>query len=526
MRSNAARWIVGGVIASAAWLALGVVRSSHAQDAAVPSAPAVTPTASTATPTPAPAAGAGASANAAAKPIVAPKPPIIPYEQQVYQISITLGVAPDMDLSDREAHRILDQLRSLVETRIGMWWKSDVTLAPAGEPISRAMLASRTAKSWNEALEPTTIEKKFALTLDREGTGFRLSGVEWDRASQTLTSIQGRTTFDRRLLPTLAADLVFDLFRPLVSIDTIVENLVEMRIRGGEYLPPDLLLTPFAVGDHVTSFMRHLDKNRDLKRMQYVPWTSVRVDLIERGYMQGTTVSAFGAPLAGSRRRVELLGLKIRPAHAQTRLQVIPRGKPQSPMAGYRVEVLDRLETKDDKVEDRVKLRTDRNGEVVIPADPAKPLRYVIVYSGVAPLAKAPLIPGHVERLVLEAPDDSARMNVEAETELLQSELVDIVARREVLMARARGASKKANWELVTDLKKQVDTLPTLDMFLVRIEALKTPAVQSAKRNKDKSQESRIARMCKQITEMATLHLDPVKVKEFHTEIEEEKKSQ
>ncbi len=520
MRSNATRRIVNGIIAVATWFVLGAAAATHAQDVAVPATPVVAPA------SPAPYTAVTPPASGVAKPTPAPKPPVIPYEQQVYQVSITLGVAPELDLSNGESQRIVDQLRALVETRIGMWWQSRVTLSPAGEPNSRAMLELRTAKSWNEALEPTTIEKKFALTLDREGTEFRLSGVEWDRASQTVTSIQGRTTFDRRLLPTLAADLVFDLFRPLVTIDTVVENRVEMRIRGGEYLPPDPLLTPFAVGDYVTCFMRHLGKNRELKRMQYIPWTSVRIELIERGYLRGTTVSAFGSPLAGSRRRVELLGLKIRPAHPQTRLQVIPRGKPQSPMAGYRVELLDRPETKDDKVEDRVNVRTDRNGEIVIPADPAKPLRYVIVYSGAAPLAKAPLIPGEIERLVLEAPDDSARLNVEAETELLQSELVDIVARREVLMARARGASKKANWDMVTDLEKQVDTLPTLDMFATRIEALKTPAVQSAKRNKDKAQESRIIRMCKQISDMAILHLDPIKVKEFHTEIEEEKKSQ
>ena len=164
--------------------------------------------------------------------------------------------------------------------------------------------------------------------------------------------------------------------------------------------------------------------------------------------------------------------------------------------------------------------------EVLIPADPLKPLRYLIVYSGIAPLAKAPLIPGHAARVVLDAPDDAPRMNVEAETELLQSELIDIVARREVLMARARGASKKSDWELVTELSKQVDTLPTLEQFQVRIEALKNPAIQTAKQNKDKAQESRIARMCKQITEMATQHLDPIKVKEFQVEMEEDKKSQ
>ena len=514
MKSKTARLILAAVITLVALHAPGVASSAQAQDAAAPSLPppASSPPAAAPQATPPP------------KPVV-PKPVIIPYDQQHYQVSISLGVDPDASVSDRDAARMVDQLRSLVESRMGVWWRSDVTGAKAGDPLSRAMLATRTAESWNVSLEPTPVEKKFALTLDREGTAFRLSGVEWDRASQSVTMIQQRTTFDRRLLPTLAADLVFELFRPLVSIEKVVENRVELRIRGGEYLPPDVSLTPYAVGDHVTTFLRHLGKNKELKRLQVVPWTMIRVDLVERGYMEGTIISTFKSPFAGSRRRVEMLGLKIHPMFPQTKLQVIPRGKPQAPMAGYRVEVLDHPETKDDKVTDRVTLRTDRNGQIVLSADPAQPIRYVTVYSGAAPLATAPIYPGQVPQLVLEAPDDAPRLNVEAETELLESELVDLVARREVIMARARGACKKANWELVTDMEKQVDALPKLEQFLARIDALKNPAVLVAQKNKDRAQESRIIRMCKAITDLATQHLDPLKVKEFHVEMDDEKKA-
>ncbi len=514
MNSSAVRGRLSAFLACAALLAPGLDHSALAQDAATPTA---TATASSPPPSSPPAV--------LPKKPAAPKPVIIPYDQQHYQVSIALGVDPEAGVPDRDVRRMVDQLRNLVDSRIGVWWRSDVRQAPAGDPLSRAMLATRTAESWNVALEPTAIEKKFALTLDRDGTAFRLSGVEWDRASQSVTMIQQRTTYDRRLLPALAADVVFELFRPLVSIEKVVDNRVELRIRGGEYLPPDVSLTPYAVGDHVTTFLRHLGKNRELKRLQVVPWTMVRVEMIERGYIEGTILSTFKAPFAGKSRRVEMLGLKIQPTFTETKLRVIPRGKPQAPMAGYRVEVLDRLETKDDKVTDRLTLRTDRNGLIVLPADPAQPIRYVTVYSGTAPLAFAPIYPGQVSQLVLEAPDDAPRLNVEAETELLESELVDLVARREVIMARARGACKKANWDLVKDLEKQVDGLPTLVQFLARIEALKNPAVIVAQKNKDRAQESRIIRMCKAITDLATQHLDPLKIKEFHTEMDDEQKA-
>lgn len=454
------------------------------------------------------------------------RPVVIPYQEQVFQVSISLGVAPDSGMTHRQVDQLLRRIQDRLESRIGLWWNCRFALALSGEPIDLATLEHRAVETWTLALEPTPIEKHFALTLDRAGTAYRLCGVEWDRASQSLTPIQQRQTFDQRLLADLATDLILKLFRPLVSVEVPLGKTVEMRIRGGELLPPDGSLLPFQVGSFVTPFARHLDKNRVLKRLQMIPWTVIQIEAVERSYLRGQIVSAFASPISGSRRRVEMLAIQAQPTHPETRLQVIPRRNPDSPMAGYRVELLDRLETQEDKVADRVTLRTDRNGEIVIPADLAKPLKYLIVYSGTAPLAKAPLIPGLSPRLVLEAPDDTPRLNVEAETELLQSELVDLVARREVLMARARGAAKKQNWDQVTDLEKQVLALPGLQQFQTRIETLRNPAIQTAKRNKDKAQEARITRMCKQISEMATEHLDPVKLKEFTTELEEERKAQ
>lgn len=538
MRTKSVCWMFRTLLACAVWLAFGGMQTGFAQEA-VPTAAAAdsaTPAIQPATPesvAPAsapvsvpPDAGTPATANADQKPKVVTKPVVIPYQEQTYRVSISVGVDPEAGLTNRDIQRMVDQLMGLVESRIGKWWNCEVARAASGEPLNRAMLEQRTAASWNTAMEPTVFDKKFILTVDRVGTEYRVSGVEWDRASQSTTSVQNRRTFDRRLLAALGAEVVFEVFRPLVSIDTVTDGKVEMRVKGGEYLPPDVSLTPFREGDHVNAFLRHLGKKRELKRLQAIPWTTIRVDLVERSYLRGTVISAFKSPLAVSRRRMEMLGLKIQIMHPSTRLRVIPRGKPQAPMAGYRVELLNRPETKEDKVEDRVTLRTDRRGEVVIPADTEKPLRYLIVYSGAAPLAKAPLIPGYVEQAVLDAPDDAPRLNVEAETELLQSELIDIVARREVMMARARAASLNGDWELVSEMQKKIAELPTLEQFQARIEALRNPAVQAAKRSKDRAQESRIVRMCKQITETATQHLDPQKVKEFMTEIDEQKKSQ
>jgi hypothetical protein len=329
--------ILASICCAAGLLAAGFLYSQEPVSPA-PAAPATTPPAPAVAPQPQPAVAPAANT----KTVPLTKSVIVPYDLQAYQVSITLGIAPGIGINDHESRRIEGQFARMIEARIGKWWQAEIGLAPASEPHSLAMLNGISLSAWNDRMAKSTADKRFALVVDREGTAFRLSGLEWDRSSQSTTQIQTRSTYDHRLLPQLAADLTFSLFRPLISIDVAVDKTVEMRIRGGEFLPPDISLQPFVPGEFISPFFRHLGKNRELTRVQQIPWTAVKVDFVDRGYMKGTVISAFASPLAGKRRRVESLGLKIKPQWPSTQLKVIPRGKPQAPMAGYRVEVLNR----------------------------------------------------------------------------------------------------------------------------------------------------------------------------------------
>ncbi len=528
--------VIGLLILALAQLAVG-------QEAA----PAESPTAAaTPAPQPAPAAPTAAATTppAVAKPVakpvdkLPPKPVVIPFDRQPYKISVSLGISVDSTLSNAEATRLVDQLREILAARIGVSWESRVELAPMSEPSTNGMLANLSTEEWTAVLLESPFDKKFALTLDRTGTKFRLSGIEWDKATQTITPLLTRESFDRRSLPTQAADLTLALFRPLVSITAVDGNIVEMKIRGGDFLPPDASLTPFQLGDFITTYIRYSDKKLVLRRIQQVPWSYLRVDLVDRGFMRTTQITPFVSPLAASKRRAESLGLKVNAHNPTSTVSVNPRGKPDSPMAGYRVELQSHPEAKlilDEKtglkVPDKkepdtfLKLRTDRMGRVTIPVDPTNRLQSLVVYSGVAPLAKVPIIPGYASEMRLDVPDDSTRLNVEAETELLQSELVDIVARRHVMMARARGAGEKGNFEQVTEFQKQIAELPTLALFEERIEKLRLPGIQAARDRRDKAQESRITKLCNKIKEQAIEHLSPEMLSEFDTEMAELKKT-
>lgn len=472
-----------------------------------------------------------ASASASPAPLKIPKPNIsqpvvIPYDQQPYRVSLSLGIDPALGMTSDESDRLAAQLRDQLLARVGAAWNTQVTLAEPHDPTSHDTLALRSAKDWTAAIGSTPIDKKLALTLDRVGTKYRLAGIEWDRTTEQITPIMTREAFDRRRLSVLAADLSLALFRPLVSVTAVTENAVELKIRGGDFLPADATATPFQVGDHLTAYIRHYDKKHELRRIQEIPWSYLQVDLVDRGFIRATQITPFASPLAGSKRRAESFAMKVNPYFPSSTVTIIPRGKPDAPLAGYRVEMLNRDETKTDPVADRLKIRTNRAGQVVLPVDTAHQLQTLIVYSGASPLARVPIIPGHAPTLQLDVPDDTPRMNVEAETELLQSELVDTVARRHVMMARARAAAQKGNFEQVTEFQKQISELPTLEQFQKRIENLRLPGVQAARSKKDKAQESRITKLCDKIDKQAQEHLDPTTLMEFETEMSELKKAQ
>lgn len=211
--------------------------------------------------------------------------------------------------------------------------------------------------------------------------------------------------------------------------------------------------------------------------------------------------------------------MRIRPFLPATEIKVIPRGNPRNPLVGYRCEVLDRLPQGDDEVEDRLKLSTDRRGIVTVPVDPETPLKHLIVYSGQSVLARLPFIPGNSPRLEVEVPDDRARLTVEGEVSLLQGELIDIIATREVLMARARAAADKEQWEQVDRFLEELEKVPTQEQFLDRIETLEVQAVYAARQAKDRAAERRIQQLCSGIRNSAEQHLDPFRVRDFRNDI-------
>lgn len=491
--------------------------------AASPDAAATPPAATTEAPPAGSPEGAVASeATPAPRPTSAP----LPIDQLPYRVLVAVGIAPDPALAAQRT-AIIQGLRERIASRLGPLWDAEVQLADWLSPGRQSVLESFSEADLNDRFLPGEFDKVFLAAVEGDGAGFRLSAREWDRNSQSATAVTSRLTYEPRVLIDRLLGEVLLHFRPMAAVESVSEDgqTVELRIRGGELLPPDPDLRPAVVGTYLRPYFRYLDRKRQLRQLQTIPWTYLQVTAIERGRMQAELTTAFPGILSGSRRRTELMAIAVKTRFEETSMRIHPRGQPENPMAAVRVDVLDRRPTEEDAVTDRLVLYTDRFGEVRIPANPERPLQYVYVLVGKGVLAMAPFIPGEHPSATLDVPDDSPRLLVEGEIAIMEAELIELVARREVTMARALGYARAGQWDQADPLVDEVKHLPTREMILERLERIRLPAIDSARRTRNRVAESRINQMCNQLREHIERHLNPDRLRAFLQEIAELKQA-
>lgn len=496
-------------------LLLAIVSSPSIADEAVPEAAAETPAAETETA----AQGTTETEAVESKDEKPPEPP--PYILRPYRVRVGIFVRPAARISASGHAELLSETTTALNARFRQGWELDLGDVETEERRFARSLADFGESAWTEAFRTLDVDKVILGVVTKVGARFEIEAREWDADSQTAGVTQRRHAWEAREVPLVLADAVGAAFRASARLDVLEGDEYEFLIRGGELPPAERSLTPFPVGSYLIPYLRYLDRSRKLRSIQRIPWTYLQVDEQGRHRIRAHAVSAFRAPIPGARRRVEVGAIAVRPDLSETELTIMSRGEARLPLAAARVDLVPRLPTRDDPVEERVELVTDRNGLIRVPANPENPLQFALIHSGQALLARVPLIPGMASQLELEVPNDAARLLVEGEVSLFQGELIDIVARREVLMARARNAARQNRWDDVDQFLLELQELPTLREFEQRVETLQVRAVFEAQQAKDRVAESRIKRLCQSIRDAAARNLDPIRIQEFRREMNE-----
>lgn len=465
------------------------------------------------------AAGTAAAAELDVPVKVELPPPPPPFILNPYQVQVEITWPGSSLFPSHDVMKLTGEVDRELQTRFRQMWVVSCAATASTGRQTNVGLRNAVATEWTARYVDSPADKVLHAVVELNGGLFSVSALEWCSSSQSLSPLVQLETTDRRNLAGLVADAIARAFRPIGELEVSEGDKLEFQIRAGELPPQDAAMVPFQVGQYLVPYMRYLGKKREVMSIQPIPWTYLRVVERSRSRVRVEVISAFKQPIAGARRRVEVMVMLLQPSWAASDILIYPRNGKLTPLVGYHCDVVDRLPTAEDPVPERDVYYTTRRGIITVPVPAGDPLRYLIVHSGQSVLAKLPFIPGTYPRLEVEVPDDRARLSVEGEVSLLQGELIDIVATREVMMARARAAAKKQDWTSVDKFTQQVTELPDLKEFQGRVETLQLQAVYKAQLAKDRAAESRIKKLCTQVLESAETHLNPARIAEFRGEI-------
>jgi hypothetical protein len=357
------------------------------------------------------------------------------WELTPYRVQIYLAFEDAPQITPAMAADIQAFLGERIESLIGASWNTTLTAAPLELSVAMVQgLAPLTTEQLPK--ESLKADKVLLVALSADSRGYRLQGRELDCRTRIWGATVSRDVFQPILLASAATDVMLAAFAPLAQIEKVDGKTVELRLRAASLPPRDPKAIRVATGTLFRPVIRFNDRDGNLradKPPQPIPWTYLLTRGLNETLANCEMFSGLRSPLSTRRRgRTEQLAVAVRPPEAGTLLIVHSRLDRRRLLSGYEIFAYG-----PDSPATTLLGRTDSQGQIWIePSD--SPLRMLVIKSGGEFLARLPLVPGIEHEALAAVADDDDRLAVEGYITGLQEEIVDLVARRAMLVARIR----------------------------------------------------------------------------------------
>lgn len=377
-----------------------------------------------------------------------------------YDVRVWLAVTPRVSHEDRWVETLEELLPGQAQATYGATWNLQVTSAPQ---MLRTELALRNEPPAAERLEAAgdlkTADKLFTVVIDFQEGEHRLKVRELDVRTRIWSTPQERVTADAGLAPLLIWDAMSAAFTPLAKVEKVDGKQVAARVRAGGLIVGPASPAQIPAGSALQPVIRRNDRTGQPTKggLQVVPWAVLDVTANEDALLTCTLYSGlrYAIPSRGGP-RTERLALLMRPRNDSTTLHLQTRGNNSRPLPGY--EVFAKLPNSDEDA--KFLGLTDGAGNLTLPkSDP--PLRVLYVKNGGQLLARLPLVAGVEELASAKVPDDEMRLQAEGIVLALQSRVMDLTARREILAARIRARIKTGRLAEASQLIEEMRQMET-----------------------------------------------------------------
>ena len=246
-------------------------------------------------------------------------------------------------------------------------------------------------------------------------------------------------------------------------------------------------------------------------QVNVVPLTLLSVNSYAAGTMTCDIHSASRHRLgARASLRLSRYGLAVCSPRRATRIALQAAGKPALPLADY--EIVEGGEAAGSVV--RLG-RTAADGAVdILPDD--RPWRVLYVRHGEQLLARLPIITGYEPEIVVSLANSDVRLRAEGFVAALKREVVDTVARRQILAAQLRQHMAAKRFDEAREVLDQMQRLTDAEEFDQRLQSARTKLVGDNART-----QQHIDSLFHETRQSLTRYLDPGEIKRLETQLAE-----
>lgn len=393
-----------------------------------------------------------------------------------YKMHIAVAVDDRRRPAPASAEELARYLTDRIDATLHPLWQADVAVVEPDQIDAEAGgLSQRDYEAIPAALRK--YDKLQTLLLESTPTAWRLKCREYDLYARRWGALEERPVRQGAFLKEHCFQALLEIFAPLAIVDGDREtpDRVQLTFRGAN-LPRRADEAVFVkTGQVFLPLLRRMNRTGELVGgIPAVPWTYLTATEPieqEQGAWSAKVDSGIRRPFGVRRRgRVQELAIAVRPSKQPTEIVFHARSDRSRRLAGYEIHRRIGAEKQTDLLG-----VTDAQGKYVVEAGGEGVVTLFLRSEGQL-LAKLPVLPG--ARAVVEVPiaDDPIRLRAQAQLTVIREQLVDLVAQRAILIARARAALEQDDVARAQSLVDELSNLPSRSIFDQKIAAAERSA--------------------------------------------------
>lgn len=385
------------------------------------------------------------------------------WELSGYRVRITIAVDTSTRPLELTAETLARDLSRTIRANIYPLWSVELEIA-TGANHSQLLEGLDDLQTDDVAPHKGVLDKEMFLTLRSTVSGTQLACREFDVFTQRWSETLVKSIRQDRALSRSAFALICQTFAPLavVRADLQDESQVNLLFKG-DHLPRQSDEELFvATGDVYQPLLVRLSRTSGAPPDLIVdlPWTFVTVTERQEEGWNAAVLTGTRSPFGTRRRgRVETMALAVKRPLLETTVRFYATHDQELGLAGYEVFAQTPGETTY-----RSLGLTDEEGQVVVQRG-IGPVEMLLLRSDGQLLAKVPVVPGNGQKTEIPIADDVARLLAQDELNAFKERLIDVVARRNILVARIRAQLKVGKLEGVDDFLEDLNALPDRARF-------------------------------------------------------------